>query len=160
MAPPVTTNVDPKAGEPVEASVLEEGRSPDLDAAPEPPESPLAAALIPPTPSPGAIQPSAAAAPERKRRPESPAPWEGPIAVLWLTAPYAPLCATVVSVIAYFLLALPIDTQPAVPQVPIAALTVGVLATAVLWVLVVLVGRPMTSAPSAQQRLYQELAHR
>jgi hypothetical protein len=160
MAPPVTTNEDPKAGEPVEEPVVEGGRSPDLDAAPEPPESPLAAALTPPTPTPGVIQPSAAPAAERKRRPESPAAWEGPIAVLWLTAPYAPLCATVVSVVAYLLLALPIDTQPAVPQVPIAAMTIGVVATAVLWVLVVLAGRPMTSAPSAQQRLYQELAHR
>jgi len=82
------------------------------------------------------------------------------MAALRLTAPFAPLCATVISVIAYLLMSLPIDSSPKVPDTPLAALGIGVAATLVLWVLAVLLGITMTSAPSAQPRLYLELAHR
>ncbi len=80
--------------------------------------------------------------------------------VLRLTAPLAPLCAAVASVLAYLLLSLPIESSPAVPQVPVGALAIGIAATGLLWVLVLMLGIPMTSAPSAQPRLYQELTHR
>ena len=82
------------------------------------------------------------------------------MAALRLTAPFAPLCATVISVIAYLLMSLPIDSSPKVPDTPLAALGIGVAAMLVLWILAVLLGITMTSAPSAQPRLYLELAHR
>jgi hypothetical protein len=57
-------------------------------------------------------------------------------------------------------MAMPLDSTPKVPDTPVAALTVGVVAMVALWALAVLFGITMTSAPSAQPRLYLELAHR
>ncbi len=82
------------------------------------------------------------------------------MAALRLTAPFAPLFATLVSVVAYLLMALPVDSSPKVPDTPVAALGIGIVAMLVLWALAVLLGITMTSAPSAQPRLYLELAHR
>ncbi len=119
-----------------------------------------AAGSVPTQPALPSSQPVTAAAPDRRRRPESPAPWEGPTAALRLTAPFAPLFATIVAVIAYLLMSLPIDSSPKVPDTPVAALAIGMAAMLVLWALAVLLGITMTSAPSAQPRLYMELAHR
>jgi hypothetical protein len=82
------------------------------------------------------------------------------MAAFRLTAPIAPMCATAVTVVAYLLLALPIGSTPEVPKTPLAALAIGAAVTVVLWALAVLLGRPMVSAPTAQARLYSELAHR
>lgn len=96
--------------------------------------------------------------------PGAPRPGEGYIAGLALTIPIVPGIAAVATVLAYLLL--PSDTATfaanagSTPTQPEAAILIGLLVTALSWVLLGAVARPLTSAENAQPRFYRELRGR
>ncbi len=77
---------------------------------------------------------------------------------LRLSAPLAPLFAAVASVGGY-VLAMPMTSIPS-SDVPARALVFGVVVGGLAWVATILFAARLTSASSAQPRLYLELAHR
>ncbi len=77
---------------------------------------------------------------------------------LRLSAPLVPLIGALVAVGTY-MLAMPIGSTPS-SDVPVRALVVGIVAGGAAWVAMILFGARLVAAPSAQPRLYLELAHR